>query len=53
MLHLLIEAEPDEDPRRSGRRGMGLDRIQPLMDFAQSVRVMAVLGFVEQAPRVR
>jgi hypothetical protein len=48
LLHLLVEAEPDQDPRRAGRSGMGADRVQPVVDVAEAVRVVRRLGLVEQ-----
>ena len=47
-LHLLVEAEADEDARGAGRRGIGVDRVQPLVDLADAVGIVAVLALVEQ-----
>ncbi len=44
MLRILGEAEPGEDARRACRRPMRIDRIEPLMDFADAMRVVRMLG---------
>ena len=49
MLGGLVEAEADQDPRRPRRRRMGVDRVQPLVDLAEPVGIVAVLGLVEQS----
>ena len=38
LLRLLVEAEADQDAGRARRRGMGVDRVQPLVDLAEAVR---------------
>ena len=50
MLRGLGKAEPGEDARRPGRRAMRIDRVEPLVDFADAVRVVGMLGF-GQEPR--
>ena len=44
VLRLLVEAEPDQDARGARRRGIGVDRDQPLVDFAEPVGIVAGLG---------
>ena len=48
MLGLLVEAEPGENAGRAGRRGMGVDGVQPLVDLADAVVVGGVVGFDEK-----
>ncbi len=47
-LHLVVEAESGEDAGGAGRRAIGIDRIQPLVNCAEAVGLMAMLGLVEQ-----
>ena len=37
LLHLFVEAEPEQDPRRLGRRSPGVDRQQPVVEVAEAV----------------
>src|SRR3546814_4450004 len=52
-LHLLIEAETNQNARGAGRGGVGVDRDQPLMDIAQTVRIGAGFRFREQRSEER
>ena len=47
-LHLLVEAEPEQDPRRLGRGAPRVDRQQALVEVAEAVGVGAMLGLVHQ-----
>ncbi len=48
VLHRLVEAEPDQDSRGAGGRRMGVDRVEPLVDLAEPVGIVAVLAFGHQ-----
>ena len=48
MLGLLVEAETGENAGRAGRRAMGIDGIQPLVDLADAMVVGGVVGFGQQ-----
>jgi hypothetical protein len=43
MLHILVEAEADEDAGGPRRRRIGFDRVQPLVDLGEPVRVLAAI----------
>jgi hypothetical protein len=47
-LHFLIEAEADEDTGSAGRRGVSVDRIQPLIDMAEAIGIMRRLALRHQ-----
>ena len=48
-LHFLVKAEAHQDARGAGRGGVSVDRNQPFVQFAQPVRVGAMLGLIHQA----
>ncbi len=48
MLRVLGEAETGENAGSSRRRPMGIDGIQPFVDFADAVGILGVLGFRKQ-----
>jgi hypothetical protein len=45
LLHFLVETQADQDARRARRGGIGVDRVQPLVDFAEPVGVVSGLAF--------
>ena len=47
-LRLLVETESNQDPRHARGGRMGLDGKQPLVNFGQPVRLMAVLALGHQ-----
>ena len=49
VLRLLVEAEAGEDARGARRRAMRVDGVEPLVDLADAMRVVCVLGFGEQS----
>ena len=48
MLRLLVETETGEDARRARGSRMRVDGVEPLVDLADAVRVVRVLGLGEQ-----
>ena len=44
MLRRLGKAKPGENARGAGRRGMRVDRVQPLVDLADPMRIVLLLG---------
>ena len=48
MLRLLGEAETGENARRARRCAMRVDGVQPLVDFADAVRIVSVLGLSQK-----
>ena len=50
-LHLLVEAEAEQDPRGPRRRGVGVDRDQPLVDLAEPVGIGACSASSSSAAR--
>ena len=48
MLLFLGEAEPGQNARGARRRAMGVDHRQPLVNLADAMRIVGVLGFFEQ-----
>ena len=49
MLRLLVEAEAGENTRGPRRRAVGIDRSQPVMDLADAMRILGVLGLGKQS----
>lgn len=47
-LHFVVEAEAHEDAGGAGRRGIGVDRRQPLIDMAQAIGVFGMLRLRHQ-----
>ena len=45
MLRLFVEAESGENAGRAGRRAMGVDGVEALVDLADAVVVCGALGF--------
>ena len=45
MLRVFREAETGEDAGSAGRRAVRIDRVQPLVDLGDAVRIVGVLGF--------
>jgi hypothetical protein len=48
MLRLLVEAEAGENPRGPGRRSMGVDGVQPLVNLGDAMWIARVLSLAKQ-----
>ena len=48
MLRRFREAEAGEDAGGAGRRRVGFDRVQGVVDFANAIGIVDMLGFLEQ-----
>jgi hypothetical protein len=48
VLRVLVEAETDQDTRGARRRGIGVDRAEPLVDLAEPVGIFEPFGLDHQ-----
>ena len=48
MLRLLVEAEAGENARGPGRRSMGVNGVQPLVNLGYAMWIARVLGLSKQ-----
>ena len=48
MLRLLAKAETGEDAGGARRRAMRVDRVQPLVNFANSMRIIDALSLSQK-----